>query len=223
MNRHVGQASQRLRRSVPPRPVVGGMEPEPSRCDLPTVCMSALLLWVSQERRIRKTAEAGLQPQQNRIEAGRSVGANWIREPRAIKAITWMPRVCHNANSRGPEDAVRNEVEIDAVVAHLFANSEEHQPALRRPARGDPAPGRQLVESVGCLAFHVTGEESREISGPRRTFGQSLVGLGDKTSAALGAPGRPRRGTEPGASAERRRVSPDQGGWRPSNNLTSVT
>ena len=108
--------------------------------------------------------------------------ANWIREPRAIKASTWMPRVWYNANSSSSEDAVRNEVEIGAVVAYLFANSEEHRPALQRPARGDPARGEQLVESVGCLACHVMGEESREISGPRRTFGQPLVGLGDKTS-----------------------------------------
>ena len=108
--------------------------------------------------------------------------ANWIREPRAIKASTWMPRVWYNANSSSSEDAVRNEVEIGAVVAYLFANSEEHRPALQRPTRGDPARGQQLVESVGCLACHVMGEESREISGPRRTFGQPLVGLGDKTS-----------------------------------------
>lgn len=108
--------------------------------------------------------------------------ARWIREPRAIKASTWMPRVWYNSNTNAPEDAVRNEAEIDAVVAYLFANSEEHRFAVRFPRRGDAGRGRELVESVGCLACHVSGDESRLEAGPRRTFGQPLQNIGNKTS-----------------------------------------
>ena len=32
--------------------------------------------------------------------------ANWIRDPRAVKSSTWMPRVWYNSNSSSPEDAV---------------------------------------------------------------------------------------------------------------------
>ena len=61
--------------------------------------------------------------------------ARWIREPRAIKASTWMPRVWYNENTSAPEDAPRNEAEIDAVVAYLFANSYPHEVAVASPPR----------------------------------------------------------------------------------------
>ena len=34
---------------------------------------------------------------------------NWIRNPRAVKPTTWMPRFWYNSNNSSPEDAVRNE------------------------------------------------------------------------------------------------------------------
>ena len=107
--------------------------------------------------------------------------AGWIRNPRAVKPSTWMPQVWYNSNSSAPEDAPRNEAEIDATVAYLFANSEEHQFAVSRPPRGDADNGEQLVESVGCLACHIVGDETRADAGPRRTFGQALQSIGDKT------------------------------------------
>jgi cytochrome c2 len=108
--------------------------------------------------------------------------ANWIRDPRAVKASTWMPRVWYNSNTDAAEDAVRNEVEIDAVVAYLFANSEDHEMAVPNPRRGDAENGQRIVDSVGCLACHITGDEGREAAGPRRTFGQPLQAVGSKTS-----------------------------------------
>ncbi|MBM62197.1 MAG: hypothetical protein CL484_04535 [Acidobacteria bacterium] len=108
--------------------------------------------------------------------------SNWIRDPRAIKSSTWMPRVWYNSNTDGPEDAVRNEVEIDAVVAYLFENSSEHELAIPFPGRGNAENGQRIVESVGCLGCHIVGAEEREASGPRRTFGQPLQGVGSKAS-----------------------------------------
>ncbi|MEE2792613.1 MAG: c-type cytochrome, partial [Acidobacteriota bacterium] len=108
--------------------------------------------------------------------------SNWIRAPRAIKPSTWMPQVWYNSNTDTPEDAVRNEVEIDAVVAYLFANSVEHEPAIPFPGRGNAEDGQRIVESVGCLGCHITGDEGREVAGPRRTFGQPLQGVGSKAS-----------------------------------------
>lgn len=108
----------------------------------------------------------------------------WIRDPRAMKPGTWMPRVWYNSNTDGPEYAVRNEVEIDAVVAYLFANSSEHELAVSNPRPGNAERGQEVVESVGCLACHITGDESRQDAGPRRTFGQPLQGIGGKTSYA---------------------------------------
>tara|TARA_B100001123_G_scaffold53926_1_gene56838 strand:- start:16223 stop:19111 length:2889 start_codon:yes stop_codon:yes gene_type:complete len=108
--------------------------------------------------------------------------ARWIRDPRAVKASTWMPRVWYNSNTSDPEDVARNEAEIDSVVAYLFENSEDHEFAVPDPRSGDAANGQQLVESVGCLACHITGDETRVEAGPRRTFGQPLQNIGNKTT-----------------------------------------
>ncbi len=106
----------------------------------------------------------------------------WIRNPRAVKPTTWMPRVWYNSNSSSPEDAVRNEVEIDAAVAYLFANTEPYELAVRNPPRGDARSGEQIVNNVGCLGCHVVTEQDRSAVGPHRTFGQPLQNIGSKTS-----------------------------------------
>jgi mono/diheme cytochrome c family protein len=106
----------------------------------------------------------------------------WIRNPRAVKPTTWMPRFWYNSNNSSPEDAVRNEIEIAAIVAYLFANSEKHEFAVRNPARGDAKKGEEVVKSVGCLGCHVVGEGKREEIGTRRTFGQPLENIGNKTT-----------------------------------------
>jgi mono/diheme cytochrome c family protein len=107
---------------------------------------------------------------------------NWIRDPRAIKPATWMPKPWYTSNSSSPADAVRNEVEINATVAYLFAKSATHEVAVRNPPRGDAARGEAIVKSVGCLGCHVVDDASRAAAGPRRTFGQPLVNIGNKTS-----------------------------------------
>ena len=108
--------------------------------------------------------------------------SSWIRDPRAVKPSTWMPRVWYNSNTSSPEDAVRNEVEIDAAVTYLFANSEDHDFAVMFPPRGNAERGQALVESVGCLACHITEDQDRLAAGTRRTFGQPLQNIGNKTS-----------------------------------------
>jgi mono/diheme cytochrome c family protein len=106
----------------------------------------------------------------------------WIRNPKAVKPTTWMPRVWYNSNSSSPEDAVRNEVEINAAVAYLFANAEPYEPAVRNPPRGDAKRGEGIVRSVGCLGCHAIDEKTRLEAGPHRTFGQPLQNIGNKTT-----------------------------------------
>jgi cytochrome c2 len=106
----------------------------------------------------------------------------WIRNPRAVKATTWMPRIWYNSNSNSPADAVRNEVEINAVADYLFANTEPYEPAAKNPPRGDAKEGEKIVKAIGCQGCHVVGEGSREAVGPHRTFGQPLENIGNKTT-----------------------------------------
>jgi len=106
----------------------------------------------------------------------------WIRNPRAVKPTTWMPRIWYNSNSSEATDAVRNEVEINAAVAYLFANAEPHEFAVKNPPHGDAKSGEEIVKSIGCQGCHIVGEGSREAAGPRRTFGQPLENIGNKTT-----------------------------------------
>ena len=108
---------------------------------------------------------------------------NWIRNPRAVKPTTWMPRFFYNSNNSSPQDAVRNETEINAIVAYLFANSDHaYEPAVKNPPHGDAKNGEQIVKSIGCQGCHVVGEGKRSEIGPRRTFGQPLENIGNKTT-----------------------------------------
>src|SRR5438093_9463806 len=106
----------------------------------------------------------------------------WVRNPRAVKPATWMPRIWYNSNSSSAEDAVRNEVEINAAVSYLFANTDKHEFAVKNPPGGDAKSGEQLVKSIGCQGCHVVGEGKRAEVPPRRTFGQPLENIGNKTS-----------------------------------------
>ncbi len=95
-----------------------------------------------------------------------------------------MPKVWYNSNSNAPADHPRNEAEINAAVAYLFANSETYTPAVASPPRGDPKAGEQIVRSIGCLGCHIIDENDRAAVGPRRTFGQPLKSVGSKTTYA---------------------------------------
>ncbi|MGE4056381.1 MAG: c-type cytochrome, partial [Vicinamibacterales bacterium] len=108
----------------------------------------------------------------------------WLRNPRAVKPATWMPRVWYNSNSNTPEDAVRNEVEIKAVATYLFANTDAYQLPVTSPPPGNAQRGEEIVRSVGCMGCHVLDETDRTEAGPRRTFGQPLQNIGNKTSYA---------------------------------------
>ncbi|MEP7307902.1 MAG: c-type cytochrome, partial [Acidobacteriota bacterium] len=107
---------------------------------------------------------------------------NWIRNPRAVKPTTWMPRFWYNSNNSSPEDATRNEVEINAIASYLFANADKHEFAVKNPPRGDAKSGEEIVKSIGCQGCHVVGEGARSEAGPRRTFGQPLENIGNKTT-----------------------------------------
>ena len=107
---------------------------------------------------------------------------NWIRNPRAVKPTTWMPRFWYNSNNSSKDDAVRNEVEINAIATYLFGNSDKHEFAVKNPPRGNAKSGEEIVKGIGCQGCHVVGEGKRAEIGPRRTFGQPLENIGNKTS-----------------------------------------
>ena len=114
----------------------------------------------------------------------------WIKDPAAFRAQTWMPSYFGQSNNSDPESAARSDQEVQAMVSYLFANSTAY-PMASIPVAGDAARGEELVASVGCMACHQSPEETAgsdtrtavSIQDLRRQFGPNFQGLGSKTSA----------------------------------------
>src|SRR5262249_58276729 len=92
---------------------------------------------------------------------------NWIRNPRAVKPTTWMPRFFYNSNNGGADDpdkaagAVRNEAEINGIGPALFAHgAKDYQPAAKNPAHGDPQKGEPILQGDGCQGRRRRGERA---------------------------------------------------------------
>ncbi|MDO8674911.1 MAG: c-type cytochrome [Candidatus Omnitrophota bacterium] len=111
----------------------------------------------------------------------------WIANPKALRPNTWMPSYFDQSNTNDPASIKRNQQEIHAIVAFLFANSKPFK-AQDAPQDGDPVKGKELVSSLGCMACHQVGPQKTDVKRDRgqlqREFGPNLVGLGSKTSRA---------------------------------------
>ena len=94
-----------------------------------------------------------------------------------------MPRFWYNSNNSSPEDAVRNEAEINAIVAYLFANSEQVRVRRSRTRRTATrrAASRSSSRSAARAATWSAKARATQL-GPRRTFGQPLENIGNKTT-----------------------------------------
>jgi cbb3-type cytochrome oxidase cytochrome c subunit len=113
----------------------------------------------------------------------------WLQEPKAFRR-TRMPQPwgVRTKDKQTPELQARDLAEMVAVAAYVVDRSAKD--TYPEPPRGDPAAGRKLFESVGCLACHRNGDEKLDklgISGiPAagfRTHGPDLSGTGSKVSA----------------------------------------
>ncbi|MEA2488474.1 MAG: hypothetical protein QOH21_266, partial [Acidobacteriota bacterium] len=125
----------------------------------------------------------------------------WISAPSRFRSTTRMPSFFYQRNMTGPavpqHERIRNikyqDAEIHSIVTYLFAKSTHRQ--WNAPAGGDPARGKALVESVGCMGCHIAQETVKdEASGAMRLakrddfplerhYGFNLTGTGTKTHA----------------------------------------
>lgn len=111
----------------------------------------------------------------------------WIKSPHTFHADTWMPAFFDQSNTSDPESLKRNDQEIHAIVAYLFAKNQEY-PNVPIPVEGDLKKGKEIVASVGCMGCHRLGprdpSEALTRDSLRREQGPNLSGLGSKTSQA---------------------------------------
>lgn len=109
----------------------------------------------------------------------------WIRNPKAFRHNTWMPKFFGQENNSSEEDISRTNQEIHAIVQYLFKNSELF-PLANVPRWGDVKRGEDLVNSLGCLGCHRIERElsvkATSLQTLRRDHGPNLVGIGAKTT-----------------------------------------
>ena len=99
-------------------------------------------------------------PDEDRLQAHRRLGQDLDAESARGEADARGCRASGTTRTRArPEDAVRNEVEINAAAAYLFANASPYELAVANPPRGDAARGEEIVKNVGCLGCHVARRE----------------------------------------------------------------
>jgi cytochrome c2 len=108
----------------------------------------------------------------------------WLANPKEFKSQARMPQFWWNSNNSGtPYWDKRNAAEINAIVEFLWANSKPKElPAGQ--AGGNPAAGKQLVETVGCFGCHAIGpiQEVANQSQIRRRHGYNLENQGSKVT-----------------------------------------
>ena len=112
----------------------------------------------------------------------------WLADPKAFKAEARMPKFWFNSNNSGVIGGVdwdkRNIAEINAITKYLFSKST----AKTLPAKntnGNPAHGKELVESRGCFGCHAVGAitEVPNRTQIRRRHGYNLASQGSKVGA----------------------------------------
>jgi cytochrome c2 len=128
----------------------------------------------------------------------REWAARWIAEPHSFRSSTRMPSFFYQRNMVGPfvppreraENIKRQDVEIQAIVSYLFANSTHR--TWTAPNTGSAGRGKQLVESVGCMGCHIAQDTVTDADGKvrpvtredfplERNYGFNLTGVGTKT------------------------------------------
>jgi mono/diheme cytochrome c family protein len=110
----------------------------------------------------------------------------WLANPKDFKSQARMPSFWWNSNNSGSAYwDNRNAAEINAITEFLWANSKPQSLPAGRTG-GNPAAGKQIVETVGCFGCHAVGEikEVANQSQIRRRHGYNLENQGSKVSQA---------------------------------------
>jgi cbb3-type cytochrome oxidase cytochrome c subunit len=119
--------------------------------------------------------------------------ARWIKNPKAFRPSSRMPRFFGLSNNQGPGDAEREDAEILGMVAYLESRSAPF-PTPGLPGRGDRRRGELLVKTIGCMGCHAIerdeipaealqardGGEGADPVAFERRFGPDLSRVGSK-------------------------------------------
>ncbi len=104
----------------------------------------------------------------------------WLKNPKAFRPTTTMPRFFDLSNTGDPESQSRNSAEIAGIVAYLETKASPYSPTASSTTDGNAEKGKELFGSVGCLGCH-TVNDFPAVSPP--PFGPDLSDVGSKLQA----------------------------------------
>lgn len=108
----------------------------------------------------------------------------WIKDPQAFRPGTKMPTFWRlNAETahgvRTEDDKKAAEDDRKAIAAYLWQEATDGRMPTQDRARGNVANGKQLFETVGCMACHSIGDGESPTGG---TFAANLQRVGEKAN-----------------------------------------
>ncbi|MDT4898700.1 MAG: hypothetical protein QOH25_3777 [Acidobacteriota bacterium] len=101
----------------------------------------------------------------------------WLKDPQAFRPGTKMPTFWR-LNAEMAHDA-RSDDDRKAIAAYLWQEGTDGRMPSQDRAKGNAANGKQLFETVGCMACHSIGESDSQTGG---TFAANLQRVGEKAN-----------------------------------------
>jgi mono/diheme cytochrome c family protein len=101
----------------------------------------------------------------------------WLKDPQAFRPGTKMPTFWR-LNAEMAHDP-RAEDDRKAIAAYLWQEGTDGRMPTQDRAKGNAANGKQLFETVGCMACHSLGEGDSQTGG---TFAANLQRVGEKAN-----------------------------------------
>jgi mono/diheme cytochrome c family protein len=101
----------------------------------------------------------------------------WLKNPQAFRPGTKMPTFWR-LNGEMAHDA-RADEDRKAIAAYLWQESSDGKMPQQEREKGNTANGKQLFETIGCMACHSIGEGDTQAGG---TFAANLQRVGEKAN-----------------------------------------
>jgi cytochrome c551/c552 len=101
----------------------------------------------------------------------------WLKNPQAFRPGTKMPTFWRLSADKSHD--ARAEDDRKAIAAYLWQEGFDGKMPSQDRAKGDAAKGKQLFETVGCMACHSIGDPDSQTGG---TFAANLQRVGEKAN-----------------------------------------
>ncbi|MCB9094519.1 MAG: c-type cytochrome [Halobacteriovoraceae bacterium] len=104
---------------------------------------------------------------------------NWIWSPQSFNAHSRMPSFFGQSNNKQPEFMKKNITEVNAMAEYIVEKAKDYTP-FEKYAGGNAEKGKQLIQTVGCIACHQVEGIDEPYNKVKSQKGPYLSGTGTK-------------------------------------------